>query len=335
MGYIDEQNMSPQRQEPINPQPKSFPFISIISILLSLLIVGGGAFYLDRRSSQIKTSNQNTTVLSPTPTTIIPSVLLTNTLTVTSTPTSKLDKNKVKSEIENSTNPKITVEVLDFSPVDNSIVAYLGHDETWNKFGIYFFNSKTKSSTTVYETQKIVGRGGFYMDNVALEFSPSGEAFFVNRTGINFPSFFIINSKGNILYKSDKDLGHATWVSGQKLIYLTSNNTKPQIYNISTNMSEITQLPDNIFHLKANNSGAIILAFSLPKIQMQCESFDLNTFNYPDGTEIKSILNTTLVAQWSNQNSITYEKITGCKKNTGESMSEYSPIIEDQQVYVK
>lgn len=334
---MDSQNIpsSPQPIEPVilPPKPKSSVILIILLILL-LSAVGIGAYYLG-----IKQSKSQTYILpSQAPTSIIitPTIFVSKQPIITEVIPIKLDKDKIKNEIETSTNPKMIVEALDISPTDTSLVGYLGHNDQWNKFGIYFFNTKTAGSSIVFEsTENITGRGGHYMDNTALEFSPSGEAFFVNRTGINFPSFFIINSKGNILYKSNKDVGHATWVSGQKLIYLGDGSTKPQVYDITTNKSDITQLPDNIFHLKANSTGTKIAAFSITKNPLQCESFYLHIYNYPEGTEIKSIPNTSLTVSWIDENVISYEKITSCKKNTGESMFEFSPVIEKQQIFTQ
>lgn len=341
---MDPQNIPSQTQppEPIPIKPfKSYLLPLIIGGLLLILFVGVGAFYLGKRSSQIKTSTQDSTVLSPTPAIVTPSVSMTNTPSITGVVTPKTDKDKVKNDIETSTNPKMTVEALDISPVNTTLVAYLGHSEKWDKFGVYFFNVTTGVSIAVYEvTESIVGRGGSYMDMTTLEFSPSGEAFFVNRTGINFPTFFVVDNKGSILYKGKSDsegsadLGHATWVNGHQLIYLRHTVTEPQIFDITTKAVGTTQLPKNIFRLKANNNGTKVVAFSAPQTALQCESFDLHVYSYPAGSELKSVSNTNLEASWTNTSTVQYRKVTGCKKNTGESMFEYSPTTEEQQIAI-
>lgn len=299
------------------------PIIFRVIILMFLLGIGG--VYLFAKS-------QNVSKILP----LSPTSGFTNEPTdspLTTNPiTNNVDKTVIQSEIIDTVDPKMTIELIDISPIDNALVAYLAHNEPWNKEGVYFFNRGTKKSTPIYEkNEEIVGRGGYDMDNEALEFSPSGEAFFVNRTGINFPPFFIINAKGEILYQSDIDIGHATWVSGQKLVYLSSSE-KPQLYDINAHQSEISQLPDKIFHLKANGSGTKILAYSLSKNQLQCASYDLHIYSYPSGAELKFISNTTLGGQWSDDHVVTYQKVIGCKKNIGEAMFEYSPATESQKI---
>lgn len=299
-----------------------------------MVVIGVGAFYYGQQSIKSKITSDKAGV--PTSTIVSPVISTTIQPLVTDPVSKNIDKDKIKTEIESSTSPKMLVELLDVSPVDHSLIVYLGHNENWDKFGVYFYDQLTKKSTVVYEvTESIGGRGGYYMDNTALEFSPTGEAFYVNRTGINFPSLLIVSSKGNILYKGDKDIGHPTWVTGQKVVYLAEGKSKPQVFDINTKKSEESQLPDKIFHLGANGSGSVVLAFSLPKDKMLCDTFDLHLLSYPNGSELKLVQNTTLVAKWINDSSIDYEKVTECKKNTGESMSEYSPITEKAQVSTK
>ena len=313
---------------------KLSPTIFILIIMLVMVMIGVGAFYYGQQS--IKTKNVSDKAVVPTSTTVLPTISTAAQPTVTNSGSKNVDKDKIKTEIESSTSPKMLVELLDVSPVDHSLIVYLGHNENWDKFGVYFYNSTTKKSTSIYElTGYLGGRGGYYLDNTDLEFSPSGEAFFVNRTGISFPSFLIISADGNLVYKNDKAIGNATWVSGQKVLYLEDGNSNPQVFNIVSKKSEVSQLPKNIFHLKANSSGSIVLAFSLPKDKLLCDTFDLRLISYPNGSELKLVQNTTLVAKWSNDKSIDYEKVIECKKNTGESMTEYSPVTEKAQVLVK
>lgn len=333
---MDEQNIPQPSEAPTIPTKKLSPTIFILIIMLVMVMIGAGAFYYGQQSIKTKTASDKVVIPTPTLPMVPPAISTTAQPTVTNPVSKNVDKDKIKTEIESSTSPKMLVELLDVSPVDASLIVYLGHNENWDKFGVYFYDQITKKSTVVYEvTESIGGRGGYYMDNTALEFSPTGEAFFVNRTGINFPSLLIVSSKGSILYKGDKDVGHPTWVSGQKVVYLAEGKSKPQVFDINTKKSAESQLPENIFHLKANSSGSVVLAFSLPKDKLLCDTFDLYLLSYPNGNELKLVQNTTLVAKWSDDKNIDYEKVTECKKNTGESMSEYSPITEKAQVSIK
>lgn len=325
------QQVPPVSHQPVKTSDLRSKFPLIIGVLFFLFLAIGAAFFLGQRYGQIGNLSQGNVVPSFTPTIEpIPSTIPTNVAVI------KTNKEGIKNEIESFSNPKMMVEALDVSPVDSSIIAYLGHNEQWNKFGVYFYDSSTKQSKTIYETtQDLGGRGGYYLDKVALEFSPSGEAFYVNRTGLNFPVLFIISSDGKILYKSAGDVGHATWLTGQKLLHIINANEKPKIYDVGTNGFSTSALPEKIFHFKANHSGTRILALSLPKNGLQCESFDLHIYSYPESIDLKTVPNVDLKPNWVDNNTVSYQKVTGCKKNEEEAMFEFSALTETQQVVIQ
>lgn len=315
--------IQPIPQNTTNVQPSNKLFKLLLFTMLGLTVITVWLF-IGIQNDKNKTFDQQLVVLptlQPTQATVVPSIV--NTKMVTTQ-----DREKLKNQIETMTNPKMIVEALDISPVESSLVVFLGHNDSWNKFGIYIFDSQTNEYTSIYETtENITGRGGYYKDNTALEFSPTGEAFFVNRTGTNFPSFFIIDSKGKILYKSESDIGNSTWVNGQELVYISEEQIL--VYSIINQKSEVTKLPIDVFRLDANKTGTQIISFSLPKNELQCQSFDMHIYSYPSGTEIKSIPNTTLRANWTGNNNITYEKVTSCNESQNE-LSGYVPVTENR-----
>lgn len=327
---------------PIKPKSKINLFI-LSAIVIIASIIGVGSYYLGKTSN--KQNPQTTTSKSQGCTQeakLCPdgssvgrtgpncefALCPATTIQPTSIP-KKVDSESLKNEILKSSG--IEVEKIDISPSDSKLTAFLGHDKDWSRFGIYLYDSSSQSTKIIFEVKEsTTGRGGYYLDNSALEFSPSGEAFFVNRTGINIPQFFIVDKNGNILYKGEKDLGHGTWTGGQKLLFITTVAEKPFIFDIATNQKSVSTLPNNIFHLKTNKSGNKIIAFSLPKSALKCESFDLLIYLYPDGSLLKIIPNTSLLTEWLDNNSYRYEAVTDCKKNPEEAMFEYSPITVEK-----
>lgn len=330
---MDTQIQSNQTEETGARKARLFPYLLVaIGVLILTITVGTGAYYLGRQSVEQSVTRKTTESLSPT------TVAISAAISPTAPVSKKILSNReqIKADIESTSSPKVVIEALDISPTDNITVAYLGHNEAWNKFGIYLYDSVTKKTKAVYEvSESIGGRGGYYMDLTALAFSPDGSAFFVNRTGINFPSFVIALADGTILLKSENDssVGHATWVGTKKLVYLDKDKTYE--YNTATKTSVLTKLPIEIFHLRANGSGTKIYAFSTPMQKLQCESFDMHVYSYPEATELKNIPNTSLEAEWTGETSIGFEQITGCEKGPPESMMEYVPVISKQEVVLE
>lgn len=314
------------------PQPPQRSYTTVFIVILLLLSATIASVYLYMRTSH-KKNNEDLSSITPTKIENSPTQIL---ATVSpSKAVEKVDLETIKTEIKNNTNPPMIAELIDISP-DNSQIAYLGHDEKWTKYGVYMYSRSDKQIKTIYEANEdISGRGGIFNDNADLKYSPSGEAFYVNKTGINFPSLFIVNNKGDILYKADKAWGHPTWLSGTKLIFLGETNTKPLAYDITTKSTSETSLPENIFHLKANPSGTRIVAYTVANSQFKCETFDLHIYAYPEGTELKMIPNTELMNNgWITSNTFSFQKVVDCKKNEGEAMFPYSAVSEEQTITV-
>lgn len=233
-------------------------------------------------------------------------------------------------------NPNTRILLKDNSPTE-SLIAYMG-EEGYTE-GIYLFNTVTKNLTVVYELTIAggdTGRGGYYMDNRALNFSPTGKAFFVNVSGrTHFPSFFIIRTADGYILHSGNDLGHATWISGNEVVFRSAVSRQPHVYDIRTLTSKPTMLPDGIFHLRANKDGRKVMAFSSSEDQ-KCpdDNFNLHVYSYPNGIELFSEFNVTLTAAWLDENNITFNKIKDCKKDA-DSVSGYSPVTEEKQITIQ
>lgn len=326
----------PQTSVPEKPatKPRSNAVLIFIGIFV-LIIVAFVSFYLGQQTKSPNQALKPTSIPTAIPTiSKIKPTRESATATPIPSPTAtqeQIDLAAIAEEISAATDPKLEVEIADVSPVDSNSVAYIGHDEKWAQYGIYLFDRETKTNKAVVEnTESISGRGGTYLDNVNIKFSPDGKTFFANRTGINFPSFVIATSEA-VLYKSDKNLGHAAWINSQKLVYITDTDTAPSEYTVSTKASKITSLPKGIFHLHANTTGTRIAALTLPKKDLQCETFDLKILDYPRGQILKTLANVTINIE-QEKNLISYEKVTGCKKNEEEAMFPYSPITQKMQI---
>lgn len=250
------------------------------------------------------------------------------TFSITPFPVENLDREGLIKKIEENTSPKMIAEKADISPSDKSLAAFFGHDDAWKMFGLFLVDLKTFTAKSVYAVnESITGRGAYFMDNSALEFSPSGEALYMNRTGINFPAFLVADKSGKLLINSRDGLktiiGHATWVGPQQLLYLEQDAVF--LYDTGKKSSSPTKLPQKIFHLSANPRGTRVAAFAEAKNRLDCESFDLHVYSYPEGTEVAVEPNTLIRAEWKNDTAVGFEKVTGCTKNGEESMFPYSP----------
>lgn len=235
-----------------------------------------------------------------------------------------------------NTDPKMIAEQADISPTDNSLAAFFGHDGNWKVFGLYLVDLRTYVVEPLYEVREdITGRGGYYMDNSALEFSPSGKYLYMNRTGINFPSFIVADTERNILKMSEKfeDMGHPTWVSGNELLYIKTDTV--YVFDTAKKTSVPAKLPKHIFHLRANPDGTRVAAYTQTANKLGCESFDLHIYSYPEGAELKTEQNTQIGAEWIDDDSLQIKKVTGCTKNAEESMFPYSPETEERTLTIQ
>lgn len=247
-------------------------------------------------------------------------------------PPSAKDLDAVKGEIEKIAGPDRGIELIAISPSDHALVAYTDYGKNWSDYGIYLYDRKTKNSKKLwFFNNPLIGRGAYYMDNLNMEFSPTGEAFFLNKTGTNLPAFFIFDSEGNLFYQS-RDLGHATWVNGQELLFLSAQSKQPMVFDIKSKNIYPSNLPGGLFHLKANKAGNAVMAFSLPKNALDCNSFDLFIYTFPEGIQVKSISNVSLDASWKTRNSFTYNKVEGCYESAPPSMVPYSSILSEPKV---
>lgn len=242
---------------------------------------------------------------------------------------------------------RLEIGLIAASPVDNSIIAYswdvLGYNKTTGYgYGISLFNRKNKVLKDAYLFNGYrSGRESDELDTAEIEFSPTGEAFFINLTGNNAPSLSIISSKGELLYQSEPNIkglgmwGHSTWLSGKDILYLASEAGEelksPLILDITTKKTGPSNLPAGIFHFKANSSGNLLLALTKPRTELNCPSYDLVFYRLPTGSRVKIIQN-VLLANWIDKSTVKYEKVTGCIRETGLDYSrsrwKESPRIE-------
>lgn len=239
-------------------------------------------------------------------------------------------------QIGDTTLSKLVAEHAAVSPADHNLAAFFGPDENWSRYGLYLYDIAAGKAKPIYEVQEsITGRGGYYMDNSALEFSPSGAYVSMNRTGINFPSFIVADIEGNILKNSGKfeDMGHPTWVKGNELLYLKTDTI--YVFDAVKKTSVPTDLPKHIFHLRANPEGTRVAAYAQTANKLDCESFDLHIYSYPEGVELKTESNTQIGAKWITNDSLEFKKVTGCTKNAEESMFPYSPETEEQTLVIQ
>lgn len=295
--------------------------------------MAAGVYYLRTQSSRqpeaIKSLITPKVVLTTSPT---PIVVITPTIVVVA---SKDEfKKQAKETIEGIPEIGLAVDTLDVTSTGSSS-AFFGHSTDWKKYGLYLYDFGGKKITPVYElNESLIGRGGTYTDSVDVQFSENGQNFFANKTGTNFPSFIVSDNTGKILYKSS-DLGNATWISSDKILYIKALDKNPEVFDMVTKKSSSTNFPKGIFHLMANKSGTYVAAYSVAKKTLQCPSFDLEVFSNPAGNLVKEELNVDLTAYWVDDYRIAIDKVIDCKKNSGESMSEYSPVSERREIIVQ
>lgn len=292
------------------------PLLVILGIILAIGIAGG-AYLLG------KTQPQNSVVTSQT---------LQPTITPQSTPTeltntdaiSNSKINEIQKKLENDT--QSYVEVINQSPVNKNILAYAAAPKDYSVYGIYLYDNTSKQSTILWKsTKSLAGRGGIYKDNLDLQFSPDGKSLFFNKTGTNLPSLIVLKTEGTIIYQSDSDLGHPTWLDNHNLLFLKSDTTAPHVLDINTKQTDTTNLPANIYGLRSNSSGSKVLTYiSNPQPIDGCPVMDLLVFSYPKGTKIttiKNVLKNTLATSWNqslnaywvSDDILAYREITGCK----------------------
>ena len=231
------------------------------------------------------------------------------------TPTPLIEKDSIKRELQKSLGDSWNIELFDVSPVNNNAVAFTAN-ENWSNYGIFIFDrTKNESSRAWYYDSFISGRGGYYADNLDLKFSPGGKAFYLNKTGTNLPSMFIISLAGKMIYESDKDGGHPTWLNDNELLFLSADYKNPVVITVDEGKIEISNLPNNIMHLKANNSGSFVLAYYRPSQDnvSTCNEYEMAIFNYPEGQLKVKVDNVTLEsAKWIDSLTVSYKILENC-----------------------
>ena len=246
---------------------------------------------------------------------------------------SPMERDSIKLQVEKST--QLQIEALDISTSGDDEVAFIGHPESWEKYGVYLYNRTSNTLKPVYEElHSISGRGGAFGDSVTVKYSPNGTAFFANKSGINFPSFVVATKEGIVLLKSN-DIGSATWISDRNLLYMAVGG-KTNIFHTTDKTISQTALPNNLFYMEANETSSKIIAFisnyDATREFSECSSSDLVIYSFPEGKLLKKVtgVNATYT-MWKNDKSITYKKITSCKKIEAETMGPpYIPVSEER-----
>lgn len=315
------------------------PLIVILGTLVILGIVGGGYYLGKTRVPKSQPPNLLTTSQTPKPT------ITSQPVPIESTDTSSIsdsDTKKIQKKLENDT--KSYIEVINQSPTNKNLFAYAAALKDYSVFGIYLYNNTSNQSTTLWKVAKsLVGRGAFYKDNLDLQFSPDGKSLFFNKTGTNLPSLMVLKIDGTIIYQSDSDLGHPTWLNNSSLLFLKSDTTAPFVFDINTKQTNTSNLPTNIYGLKSNSSGSRVLSY-IPNPQPidGCPTMDLLVFSYPEGIKIITIKNVwkgilatswddqSLNAYWVSDNTLAYREITGCKDQDIYPVPLYSDFKQKQ-----
>ncbi|MBI2597220.1 hypothetical protein HYW41_03625 [Candidatus Daviesbacteria bacterium] len=288
-------------------------FSSIIAILLFGLFFGSLAFGFYKGYLTLNTSPkiaQNQTTPNPTPT-HQPMPLQSPPITTLIDNFSKSDLSSAIKELDNTINE---VELLTISPINQNVIAFSASYDRDN-YGVYTYKRDEKEIQKIWFLNKALGgRGGYYLDNWDMEFSPSGEAFYINKTGTFVPSFMVFKVTGEKILESQKDLGHAAWIGDNALLFITTLDVPPSILDVTTKAIISSALPKGIFHLKTNSAKDAIMAYSVPAEGSECESMTFHIYTLTG--EQKLFINHVLVrsAKWLSNKTFGYQKVTGCNK---------------------
>lgn len=317
------------------------PLIIILGIFL-VIGIAGGAYYFGKSQSVkpevLPSPKSAVTSQAPKPT-LTPQPRPTESANASSISNSNIKEIQKKLEMR----PSHIIEVINQSPVNKNIFAYAGSSKDYSTYGIYLYNNTSGQSTTLWKVVKsLTGRGGFYKDNLDLQFAPDGKSLFFNKTGTNLPSLIVLKTDGTIIYQSDSDLGHPTWLNSNNLMFLKSDTAAPFIIDTNTKQTNTTNLPSNIYGLRSNPSGSRVLAYvSNSQLVDGCPTMDLLVFSYPEGTKITTIKNAlksisatswdqSLNAYWVSNDTLAYRIITGCKNQDMYPSSLYSDFKQQR-----